>query len=138
MSLARCGMTNGVPIAFEGVFVREDRLEVFLRITKMLFNRRHVLSLGQWDQLFQLPELVAMLRDASEAYRAHSTEQTGPIPVPLGYLDVRGRALVCVASPWPADAPIELMVAMLREWVEPQGSLHFGDRVFTFSDPAKG
>lgn len=133
----RCGMTNSVPVALEGVAVRKDRAEVFLRTTKMLFNRRHVQRLGHWDKIFQLPELVATLRSTSEAYRARSTEQDGPIPVELGFLDLRGLEVVCVASPWPAETHIELIVEMLREWVEPQGQLLFGDRTFDFAVPAQ-
>jgi len=130
-------MTKPLAILLEDVTVREECVEPFLRITKMLFNRRHVLSLGQWDQMFQLPELVAILRSASSAYRDQSTDQSGPIPIELGYLDLRDREVYCVASPWPAEANIELIAAMLREWIEPAGRLVAGDYIIDFAAQAR-
>lgn len=130
-------MTDAVHVSISEVFVREECVAAFQRITRMLFNRRNVLRLGEWDKLFQLPELVAILRSESAAYRAQSAENTGPIPVELGFLDLRGREVVCVASPWPANAQFDLIVEILREWVEPRGTFQAGERVYTFGPLAQ-
>ena len=112
-----------VRFSLHHAIIRPEERDTLLRIIDLAFSFRHVDTFSGWSRTALVRDYVAQMIRVSTPYQRFVDGKDGPVFSVLGYLSVRGEAVVPITDPLQTPH-VEPVAWMLSHYLQPEAELH--------------